>query len=89
MPPSTAITELNLPVIEAASQEAKSQLLSGSASTLVINKTVPPGTGEDSKAAVQQFSMGDGLPGSDWSQPNSSLFAVTFLAQQNGRGKTC
>ena len=28
-------------------------------------------------------------PGLDWSQLNSSLFAVTFLAQQNGRGKTC
>ena len=28
-------------------------------------------------------------PGVDWSQLNSSLFAVTFLAQQNGRGKTC
>ena len=25
----------------------------------------------------------------DWSKLNSSLFAVTFLAQQNGRGKTC
>ena len=27
-------------------------------------------------------------PGVDWSQLNSSLFAVTFLALQNGRGKT-
>ena len=25
----------------------------------------------------------------DWSQLNNSLYAVTFLAQQNGRGKTC
>ena len=166
---STAITELNLPVIEAASQEGKSQPLSGSASTSVTNEKVHPGTGEDSKGAAQQFSMDDGLPpvpakvvdkilsgpantqrsprpgqlaavlwcvcqcdgeqvslkdhpayqtiiicearrcggggwqgydrmfrqqaalspGLDWSQVNSSLFAVTFLAQQNGRGKTC
>ena len=28
-------------------------------------------------------------PGLYWSQLNSSLFAVTVLAQQNGRGKTC
>ena len=60
--PSTAITELNLPVIEAASQEGKSQPLSGSASTSVTNEKVPPGTGEDSKGAAQQFSMDDGLP---------------------------
>lgn len=59
---STAITELNLPVIEAASQEGKSQPLSGSASTSVTNEKVPPGTGEDSKGAAQQFSMDDGLP---------------------------
>ena len=25
----------------------------------------------------------------DWSQLNNSLYAVTFLPQQNGRGKTC
>lgn len=25
----------------------------------------------------------------DWSQLNSSLYATTFLAQQNGRGRTC
>ena len=62
MPPSTAITKLNLPVIEAASQEGKSQPLSGSASTSVTNERVPKGTGEDSKGAAQQFSMGDGLP---------------------------
>ncbi len=27
--------------------------------------------------------------GVDWSKLNSSLYATTFLAQQNGRGKTC
>ena len=29
------------------------------------------------------------LPNIDWSKVNNSLFAVTFMAQQNGRGKTC
>ena len=29
------------------------------------------------------------LPSIDWSKVNNSLFAVTFMAQQNGRGKTC
>ena len=28
-------------------------------------------------------------PKSDWSRLNSSLYAVTFLVQQNGRGKSC
>ena len=28
-------------------------------------------------------------PGTDWSKINGSLFAVTFLTQQNGRGKCC
>ena len=28
-------------------------------------------------------------PKSDWSKLNSSLYAVTFLAQQNGKGKGC
>ena len=28
-------------------------------------------------------------PKSDWSRLNSSLYAVTFLAQQNGKGKSC
>ena len=29
------------------------------------------------------------LPNIDWSKVNNSLFTVTFMAQQNGRGKTC
>ena len=28
-------------------------------------------------------------PGTDWGQLNSALYTVTFMAQQNGRGKTC
>ena len=28
-------------------------------------------------------------PKSDWLRLNSSLYAVTFLAQQNGKGKSC
>ena len=28
-------------------------------------------------------------PAADWSKLNSSLYSVTFLAYQNGRGKTC
>ncbi len=28
-------------------------------------------------------------PGTDWSQLNNTLYYVTFLAQQNGRGNTC
>ena len=29
------------------------------------------------------------MPSTDWGQLNSALYAVTFMAQQNGRGKTC
>ena len=29
------------------------------------------------------------LPNIDWSKVNNSLIAVTFMAQQNSRGKTC
>lgn len=28
-------------------------------------------------------------PGTDWSRINGSLFAVTFLTQQNGKGRSC
>ena len=28
-------------------------------------------------------------PESDWSKLNNSLYSVTFMAQQNGRGRTC
>ena len=28
-------------------------------------------------------------PDCDWSRLNNSLYSVTFLAQQNGRGRTC
>ena len=28
-------------------------------------------------------------PDKDWGQLNSALYTVTFMAQQNGRGKTC
>ncbi len=28
-------------------------------------------------------------PDSDWSKLNNSLYSVTFMAQQNGRGRTC
>ena len=28
-------------------------------------------------------------PAADWSKLNSSIYSVTFLAYQNGRGKTC
>lgn len=29
------------------------------------------------------------VPDTDWGQLNSALYTVTFMAQQNGRGKTC
>ena len=29
------------------------------------------------------------VPSTDWGQLNSALYAVTFLAQQNGKGKMC
>ena len=29
------------------------------------------------------------VPGTDWGQLNSALYTVTFMAQQNGKGKTC
>ena len=29
------------------------------------------------------------VPSTDWGQLNSALYAVTFIAQQNGKGKTC
>ena len=29
------------------------------------------------------------VPSTDWGQLNSALYTVTFMAQQNGRGKTC
>ena len=29
------------------------------------------------------------VPSTDWGQLNSALYTVTFMAQQNGKGKTC